>query len=134
MAMQYLGLLWEGLMVGLLLRLPRRPMPPRASYEQPRRRWRLCSSIPMLQWAIDLDRCYKQPPSRVRSATTRQRLLFPPIPPICEPKMDGRNRAPRAVGADPSERQPSVVIRGRSPSPGDGSCSSSLARHRDCEW
>src|SRR5215472_16256649 len=30
----------------------------------------------MLQWAIDLDRCYKQPPSRVRSATTRQRLLF----------------------------------------------------------
>jgi hypothetical protein len=54
-------------MVGLLLG-PRRPSPPRPSDEQPRRRWRLCSSILMLQGAIDLDRCYKQPPSGVRSA------------------------------------------------------------------
>src|SRR5215472_16727263 len=65
MARQYLGVLWEGLMVGLLQGLPRRPSPPRTSDEQPRRRRRLCSSIPMLQWAIDLDRCFKQPPSRV---------------------------------------------------------------------
>src|SRR6516225_3868576 len=52
MARQYLGLLWEGLMVGLRLGLPRCPGPPRPSGEQPRRRRRLCSSIPMLQRAI----------------------------------------------------------------------------------
>jgi len=39
-------------MVGLRLGLPRCPGPPRPSGEQPRRRRRLCSSIPMLQRAI----------------------------------------------------------------------------------
>src|SRR5215472_18409646 len=52
MATDYLGLLWEGLMVGLLLGLPRRPSPPRPSDELPRRRRRLWSSIPMRQRAI----------------------------------------------------------------------------------
>jgi len=53
---------------GLLLGLPRRPSPPRPSDEQQRRWWRLCSSAPIPQGATDLDRCYKQPPSGVRSA------------------------------------------------------------------
>jgi hypothetical protein len=48
MAMQYLGLLWEGLMVGLLLGLPRRPSRPRPNDGLPRRQRHFCSCIPIL--------------------------------------------------------------------------------------
>ena len=45
MARQFLGLLWEVLMVGLLLGLPRRPHRPRPPDGRPRRRPHLCGCI-----------------------------------------------------------------------------------------
>ena len=48
MAMQYLGLVWEGLMVGLLLGVAATPEPAEADGAPPRRRRHLCNCIPTL--------------------------------------------------------------------------------------
>jgi hypothetical protein len=57
----------------------------------------------MLQGAIDLDRCYKQPPSRCEERDNSAKAAFHPTPLICEPKMDGGYGAGRPVQAGEPE-------------------------------